>query len=79
MRFTDDRSDLFETEHRTYNFRNPEFAAAFIELNKTRIWQPDGRRARVAQRKRKIAYIVFGIAAGAAVLYGFLEDMGLLP
>lgn len=77
--FTDDISELFEPERRIYTMRNPQFADAFIELNRQRMWRPDGRTARVAKHKRKLAYIGFGILAGAAVIYGMLKDFGLLP
>ena len=77
--FSDDISESFEPERRVYTLKNPGFAAAFIEMNRDKMWRPDGRSAQVARRKRTVLYILFGILAAAAVIYGVLEDMGLLP
>lgn len=74
IRFSDDRADLFEPEHHTYILSNPQFAAAFIELNKALIWRPDGRQANVARQKRNLSYIVFGIVVACVVIYSLLDE-----
>lgn len=79
IQFSDDLSQMFESPRHIYTMRNLVFAEAFVELNRQRMWRPDGKPARVARRKRTLAYFVFGVLAAAAVVYGILDDMGLLP
>jgi hypothetical protein len=77
--FSDDLKELFEPERHRYTMRSTQFAAAFVELNRKRIWRPDGRRALVAERKRDLLVKVFLVVAGLIFVYGILDDMGLLP
>jgi hypothetical protein len=70
--FTDDISKTFEERHHEYSLGNTAFASAFIAANSTRIWSAQQRAH--ASFKRRIMYIVFGILAGAAVIYGIYDD-----
>lgn len=64
--FTDDQSELFEPERRTFTFRDPVFAAQFAALNADRLWDAKAPRARRARWLRKAALYAV-VAAGAAI------------
>ncbi len=61
--FTDDESDLFDKQRRTYRLRDPTFAEAFVYANQHRRWDPGSARAVVGRRGRTVLIIVCGLAA----------------
>lgn len=77
--YSDDRRQLFEPEHHLYTMQNSVFSAAFVELNRSRIWRPDSRTARVAERKRNLLLKVVLVLAGLFFVYELLDDFGLVP
>ena len=62
--YTDDASELFEPEWRTFTFRDPVFAAQFAALNADRLWSAKKPRARWARKARKILFTLFLIVVG---------------
>jgi hypothetical protein len=69
--FTDDRSELFDTERHLFTFENVEVRAKFAELNANRKWEPTSTRARIAQRTRWTLMIGFLLVG----LYLILKDL----
>lgn len=61
--FTDDQSELFDRERRTYRLRNSTFAEAFIDANRHSQWDPRSARAAAGHRGRIALLIVFAVAA----------------
>ncbi len=62
--FTDDRSELFDTERHLFTFRNDGVAAEFAQLNADNTWNPASPRAKLASRLRwafLIAILLFGL------------------
>lgn len=72
--FSDDRSEVFDATRHLYILQNPDFAAAFRTLNESQVWNPQSRTARVASRKRRVLYIVFGVVVGVVVLWQMVHD-----
>ncbi len=66
--YTDDQSELFEPDRRTYTFRDPVFAAQFAALNADRVWSGRSPRARWARRTRRVLFGAFLVVAGLAIL-----------
>lgn len=66
--FTDDVSELFEPERRTFTFRDPVFAAQFAALNAERIWSGRSPRARWARKARNVVFGVLLVVGGLALL-----------
>ena len=69
--YTDDQSELFDGERRTYRLRNPTFAEAFRYANEHRRWDPRGARAAAGHRGR-IALIILIVVAAVVLLVGTL-------
>ena len=69
--YTDDQSELFDGERRTFRLRNPTFAEAFGYANEHRRWDPRGARAAAGHRGR-IALIVVIVVAAVVMLVGTL-------
>jgi hypothetical protein len=60
--YTDDQSELFDRERRTYRLRNPTFADAFVDANRHSQWDPSSARATAGHRGRIVLLIVFAMA-----------------
>jgi hypothetical protein len=60
--FSRDQSKLFEPPRRTFRFRMPEVAEAFIQVNSDTLWDPRSAMAASASTKRIILYglLIFG-------------------
>jgi len=61
--YTDDESELFDRERRTYRLRNSIFADAFVDGNRHSQWDPSSARATAGHRGRIVLLIVFAVAA----------------
>lgn len=73
--FSDDQSELFEGERRTYTLRNRAFAEAFRTGNRDLTWSPDSPAAQTAARRRKIVYFVLGAAVFVWVIWEALSSL----
>ncbi len=60
--YTDDESEMFDRQRRTYGLRNPTFAAAFEQANQHRQWDPRSARAMASHRGRTLLLIGVGVA-----------------
>ena len=64
--FSTDRSRLFEPSRRRFQFRNQNFAEAFVTANQGKLWDRRSPQAASALTKRTILY---GLLIVAAVLF----------
>jgi hypothetical protein len=69
-----DISSMFEPERRTYTLRNPQFAEAFVAVNRDRLWDPASPHAQRAAAKRSWAIAVLIVLAAAVVVWGIYKD-----
>jgi hypothetical protein len=73
--FTDDLSSTFEPAWRRFTFHNANYAQAFIDLNRSSIWDRYGEHARKAASRRFNLKIVGYIALAVFVLYWVYDDL----
>jgi hypothetical protein len=67
--FSEDQKKLLEPHHRIITLRNPAFAAAFVEANRSRIWNPDGPYARTARNWRWAVWTLLCLAGLLAAIW----------
>ncbi len=60
--FSDDLSELFDSERRRYRLANMPFAKALDRMNRGRIWDAASRVAKRAHRMRTVLAVVFVVA-----------------
>jgi hypothetical protein len=70
LSFSSRKKKLFEPERRRFEFRNEAFAAAFVEANRARLWDPRSPEAINARSNRAMlqwgaiaVFVLFGIWA----------------
>ncbi|MGA7831309.1 MAG: hypothetical protein WCA21_10130 [Terracidiphilus sp.] len=63
--FSEDRSKVLEPEHRSFTLWNSAFASAFVEANRSRLWNPAGPHAQIARSLRLVGWSLF---VGASLL-----------
>jgi hypothetical protein len=71
--FSDDEAKMLEPQHRTIWLGNATFASAFVEANRSRIWDPAGPQARRAQRWRPIVWVLLGTAGLLVIIWDYLR------
>jgi hypothetical protein len=69
--YSDDQSELFDRERRTYRLGNPAFAEAFLHANQHRQWNPGSPRA-AAGRWLRTALTIMIVVAGVVMLVSTL-------
>ena len=67
VNFTDENSDLFEPDRRTFTFTNPIVREHVAALNADLVWRKNSPRARLARLARRVALVVL-VVVGAAFL-----------
>jgi hypothetical protein len=72
--FSPDVSSLFEPERRHYTLSNPQFAEAFMTVNRDRLWDPASPHALRAASKRSFAIAIGILIAAAVVIWGIYDE-----
>jgi hypothetical protein len=72
--FSRDRKKLFEPSRRRYQFRNAQFAEAFLEANRLIVWDPRSEKAVNAAFYRRILQIAGVFAAGLFILWTIYDE-----
>lgn len=68
--FTDDRSELFDSERHYYTFTNPVVAEQFAALNAHRTWNPNAPHAKRAATARWVLIAVVLIIGILGMIFG---------
>jgi hypothetical protein len=72
--FSEDHSSMFEPERRFYTLRNPQFADAFLHVNRDRLWDAASPHAQRAAVKRSWAIAILIVLAMAVIIWGIYND-----
>jgi len=74
--FSDEESELFEPDRRTFRFTNHVVREHFAELNASLVWRKNSPRARRARLARRALLAVLALIGAAFLVADFLGYLG---